>query len=281
LRLQQFRQRGDVSAHRARADSRGVGQRGLLRVGEEVAGEAATMSRRRRATNAALLIGVIVVAWQSLFWLVGANSLASPSETLRFAYQLLASPSFYPPLSETAGAFAIALLIAVSLGVLIGTALGAHRFAGEVGEPILVGIYSIPKITLYPIVLLAFGIGLPAKIAFGAMHGVVPIALFTMGALRNLNPVYLKTARVQRLSPWQTASTILFPASVPEMFTGIRIGFALTLIGTLLGEMFASQRGVGYLLMQAIGLHNIRMIMALTFLLVCATVTVSAILLSV
>jgi NitT/TauT family transport system permease protein len=250
-------------------------------VGEEAVGEAATMSRRRRATNAALLIGVIVVAWQLLFWSVGANALASPSETLRFACQLLASPSFYPHLQETAGAFAIALLIAVSLGVLIGTALGAHRFAGEVGEPILVGIYSIPKITLYPIVLLAFGIGLPAKIAFGAMHGVVPIAIFTMGALRNLNPVYLKTARVQRLSPWQTASTILFPASIPEMFTGVRIGFALTLIGTLLGEMFASQRGVGYLLMQAIGLHNIRMIMALTFLLVCVTVTVSAILLSV
>jgi NitT/TauT family transport system permease protein len=239
------------------------------------------MSRRRRAAHAALLIGGIVVAWQILFWLVGSNALASPAETLRFAWQLLASPSFYPHLTETAGAFAIALLIAVSLGVVIGTALGAHRFAGEVGEPILVGIYSIPKITLYPIVLLAFGIGLPAKVAFGAMHGVVPIAIFTMGALRNLNPAYLKTARVQRLSPWQTASTILFPASVPEMFTGIRIGFALTLIGTLLGEMFASQRGVGYLLMQAIGLHNIRMIMALTFLLVCVTVTVSAILLSI
>jgi NitT/TauT family transport system permease protein len=239
------------------------------------------MSGRGRTTNAALLIGGLVVAWQVLFLLVGANALASPFETLRVALQLLASPSFYPHLTETAGAFAIALLIAVSLGIVIGTALGAHRFAGEVGEPILVGIYSIPKITLYPIVLLAFGIGLPAKVAFGAMHGVVPIAIFTMGALRNLNPVYLKTARVQRLSPWQTASTILLPASIPETFTGIRIGFALTLIGTLLGEMFASQRGVGYLLMQAIGLHNIRMIMALTFLLVCVTVTVSAILLSI
>jgi NitT/TauT family transport system permease protein len=113
------------------------------------------------------------------------------------------------------------------------------------------------------------------------MHGVVPIAIFTMGALRNLNPVYLKTARVQRLSPWQTASTILFPAAIPEMFTGIRIGFALTLIGTLLGEMFASQRGVGYLLMQAIGLHNVRMITALTLMLVCIAVTVSAVLLSI
>ena len=67
--------------------------------------------------------------------------------------------------------------------------------------------------------LLAFGIGMPAKVAFGAMHGIVPIAIFTMGALRNLNPVFLKAARVQRLSPWQTASTVLLPASVPEVPT--------------------------------------------------------------
>ena len=239
------------------------------------------MSRRRRATNAALLIGGIVVAWQVLFWLVGANALASPAETLRFAWQLLASPSFYPHLTETAGAFAIALLIAVSLGIVIGTALGAHRFAGEVGEPILVGIYSIPKITLYPIVLLAFGIGLPAKVAFGAMHGVVPIAIFTMGALRSVDPVYLKAARVQRMSRWQTVRLVLLPASVPEVFTGLRIGFSLTLIGTLLGEMFASQRGIGYLLIQAIGLHNIRMITALSFILVCVAVAASSILLSI
>jgi NitT/TauT family transport system permease protein len=50
---------------------------------------------------------------------------------------------------------------------------------------------------------------------------------------------------------------VLFPAAVPEMFTGLRVGFALTLLGTLLGEMFASQRGLGYQLKTAIGLHNV------------------------
>ena len=60
---------------------------------------------------------------------------------------------------------------------------------------------------------------------------------------------------------------MLFPAAMPEIFTGLRIGFSLTLIGTLLGEMFASQRGLGYLLMNAIGLHNVDLIMAVTFLL--------------
>ena len=71
----------------------------------------------------------------------------------------------------------------------------------------------------------------------------------------------------------------LFPAALPEIFTGIRIGFSLTLIGTLLGEMFASQRGLGYMLMNAIGLHNVDIIMAVTLLLTVFAAVVSAILL--
>ena len=138
--------------------------------------------------------------------------------------------------------------------------------------------YSIPKITLYPIILLAFGLGLPAKIAFGTIHGIVPVAIFTMAAVRNLNPVLLKTARVLRLPPRELVGTVLLPAALPEIFTGIRIGFSLTLIGTLLGEMFGSQRGLGYLLMTAIGLQNVQLIMAVTLLIVLFAAAISTLL---
>jgi len=233
-----------------------------------------------KALRAAILITCVVAGWQLLFWWAGPGSLTSPLDTIGYTIQLLGSATFYPHLAETGQAFAVALAIAISFGILIGFSLGLYRFAGEVGEPVLVALYSIPKITLYPIVLLAFGIGMPAKIAFGAIHGIVPVAIFALGAVRNLNPIYAKTARVMRMPPAQIASHVLLPAAIPEIFTGIRIGFSLTLIGTLLGEMFASQRGLGYLLIQAIGLHNVRIIMALTLLLVVIAVTASALLLA-
>jgi NitT/TauT family transport system permease protein len=132
----------------------------------------------------------------------------------------------------------------------------------------LSAIYSVPKITLYPILLLVFGLGLSAKVAFGAIHGVIPISLFTLNAVRNVKPVLLKSARVMGLSTLETAYKIIIPSALPEIFSGLRIGFSLTLIGTLLGEMFASQRGLGFLLMNAIGLHNVDIIVMLTFLLV-------------
>ena len=117
------------------------------------------------------------------------------------------------------------------------------------------------------------------SIAFGTIHGIIPIALFTLTAVRNVRPVFLKTGRVMGLGPLETIVKILVPAALPEIFAGLRVGFSLTLIGTLLGEMFASQRGVGYLLMNAIGLHNIDLIMALTFLLTLFAGTASGLLL--
>ena len=84
-----------------------------------------------------------------------------------------------------------------------------------------------------------------------------------------------------KLSRWQMVRWILFPAAIPEIFTGLRVGFALTLIGSLLAEMFASQRGLGYLLMNGIGLHNVELIMGVTFLLVVFAAIVSAVLIAI
>ena len=234
---------------------------------------------RRAARNALTLILALIVLWQLLYLLVGEIALRSPLATVQFTLHLLASATFWPHLSETARAFAAALAIAISLGLAIGFWLGLHRLSGEVMEPMLVALYSIPKITLYPLVLLAFGLGMPAKIAFGALHGIVPVAIFTINALRNIKPIFIKTARVHNLRAAETMRLVLFPAAIPEIFAGIRVGFSLTLIGTILGEMFAAQRGLGYLLMNAIGLHNVDVIMAVTLLLVIFAASVSSILL--
>ena len=123
--------------------------------------------------------------------------------------------------------------------------MGAQRLSGEVGEPILITLYSLPKITLYPVILLIFGLALSGKVVFGAIHGILPVALLTMAAIRNIPMVYLRSARTLHLSPWQTIWTVLLPAAIPEVLAGLRIGFTVTLLGVLLGEMFASKDGLG------------------------------------
>lgn len=219
-----------------------------------------------------LVLLALLVAWQALSWWVGSTALASPAVTAARLAALVALPGFLGHVAETIVAVLYALVISAVGGLALGLALGAHRFSGEVAEPLLVALYTLPKVTLYPLVLLFFGLGMPAKVAFGAMHGLVPVALIAMGAVRALPPVLLRTARVLRLSPWATLRSVVVPAVMPEIATGLRIGTSLTLLGVLIGEMFASQRGLGFLITNAIGLNDTATILAVTLLASAAAV---------
>jgi len=238
-----------------------------------------TAERWRGLRNALTLIIGLLLFWQIVYWIVGDVALSSPLATFRYTATLVTSETFATHLYDTLRAFGIAFLLSVVIGLVVGFWLGFDKLSGDAVEPMVVTIYAIPKLTLYPILLLAFGLGLSAKVAFGVIHGVIPIILFTLAAVRNTKPILLKTGHVLKLSRPQMVRWILFPAAIPEIFTGLRVGFSLTLIGSLLAEMFASQRGLGYLLMTGIGLHNIELVMSVTLLIVVFAAAVSTLLL--
>ncbi|MCC5978214.1 MAG: ABC transporter permease subunit [Salinarimonas sp.] len=252
-----------------------------------MAGTQATYSRKdheraerlRYLGDIALVILGIVVVWQILHMLAGDVAISSPLATAIRAGELLGSANFWPHAGETAKALVYALVIALLIGIGVGTWLGAHKLSGAVAEPILVALYSLPKITLYPLILLIFGLGIEAKIAFGAIHGVIPVTIFTMNAVKNINRVFLRSARVMKLTTMQTVTRILLPATLPEIVSGLRVGFSLTLLGVVIGELFSSHRGMGFLVMRAIGLHDVSTMMAVTLILAVAAVAISSILL--
>ncbi|HVO90797.1 MAG TPA: ABC transporter permease subunit [Casimicrobiaceae bacterium] len=231
--------------------------------------------------NALLLVLGLFALWQLVYMGVGEVALASPVATLRYTVKLVASEDFAMHVFDTLRAFTIAFMLSVVIGLLVGFWLGFDKLSGNALEPMIVTVYAVPKLTLYPILLLAFGLGVSAKVAFGVLHGVIPIILFTLSAVRNTRPILLKTGHVLKLSRSQMVRWILFPAAMPEIFTGLRVGFSLTLIGSLLAEMFASQRGLGYLLMTGIGLHNTELVMSVTLMIVVFAAAVSTLLLEI
>ena len=212
------------------------------------------MSATRRITDTLVIVAVMLLVWQILHQIAGETALPAPLPTMTYLMHMVPTARFATNAAATLLALSFALLLAYAIGLGIGVWMGAHRLSGAVGEPILVALYSLPKITLYPVVLLIFGLGLSGKVAFGAMHGILPVALLTIGAIRAIPPVYLRSARTLHLSPWQTIATVLLPAALPEVFTGLRIGFSVTLLGVLLGEMFASKQGLGSLIMSDMSL---------------------------
>ncbi len=234
---------------------------------------------RSGVLDGAVTIVVLVGLWQALHAYAGDAAIASPLAAFRHLAGLAATAGFWSHATATLTAFAAALAISAVLGIGLGLVLGLRRFAGEVAEPILAGLYAIPKVTLYPVILLIFGLGLGAKVAFGVIHGVIPITLFTLTAVKGINPVLVRTARAMRLSQPETIRTVLAPAVLPEIVTGLRVGFSLTLLGVLVGEMFASQRGLGFLIVNGISLHNVQQTTAVILMLVIVAVMANSVLL--
>jgi NitT/TauT family transport system permease protein len=241
----------------------------------------ATTAPARPWLDGLAVLAIGLVLWQALHAVAGDVAISPPLRTIGRAAAMLGDGAFWTSVGATFHPFALALGIEAVAGVLLGAALGLHRLAGAVVEPLLVGFYGVPKIVFFPVILLLFGIGVESEVVFALLHGILPITLFTMNATRSIRPVYLKTGRALRLSRWQTIRHIALPAVVPEVFSGLRIGFAVTLLGVLLCEMFGSKNGLGFLLMNAMGGNRVDEIMALILLLVGFAVGANLLLLAI
>jgi NitT/TauT family transport system permease protein len=235
---------------------------------------------RRRLVDSLLLLVLLLILWEGMHRIVGDYALSSPIETIEYLFTFFGDPVFLPNAQSTVLAIASASAIAFGGGLAIGLPLGLFRGAGDVADPFLVALFSIPKITLYPVILLIFGLTFSGKVAFGTIHGVFPVILFTLGGVRSIRPVYLKSARTLNLSTLNTIRLILLPAALPEIVTGLRVGFASTILGTLIGEMFAGTEGLGFVLFKAIDRNNVPLIMALTLLFFVVASTANAALLA-
>ena len=215
-----------------------------------------------------LLIAAALLAWQAVgSWTQGV-AVSAPMATFAYVGDLALTGRFWGNVGATAGAFLMAFALSAACGLALGLVLGLWRFAGDVAEPVLAGFYTIPKVTLYPVVLLLFGLGISAKVAFGVMHGLVPVTLFSLAAIKTLPPVLPRAARSLRLSPWQTMRWVLAPACLPQIVAGLRLGFSLSLLGVLIGEMFSSQRGLGFLLVSGLAQHNVKLSTAVVLVIV-------------
>lgn len=240
-----------------------------------------TSTAGQRGLVGLAIVAAILVAWQLLHWKTGQEAIASPLTTAFKINSLMYNPEFWLNLQETARALGYSLLLSCLGGAVLGIVLGASRTASEIFEPMLVTLYSLPKVTLYPVVLLFCGIGIMAKIVFGALYGMIPMILITMNAIRSMNPVYRRTARAMRLTRGQSIAKIMVPATLPELVTGLRISFSITLLGVMIGEMFASKRGLGFMIMNSIGVNDTPTLMAVTVLIGVFAVVINSALLAI
>jgi NitT/TauT family transport system permease protein len=217
--------------------------------------------RRVRLGQAAVLLGLLA-AWEGLSRKAGGLFLPGPGAAVSTVADGVQGGWLLPHLATTVVELGWAYVWAVAIGLSLGFGLGTRPVLREAYEDLLLNLYAVPKVTLFPLFLASFKLGMASKVAFGAFHGLFPVAIYTWTAIRTMNPVHLKVARSLKLSSWETFWRVLFPAVLPGIVTGLRLGFNLTLLGVVLGEMFASRGGLGFLLMSFAGAFDATRIVA-------------------
>jgi ABC-type nitrate/sulfonate/bicarbonate transport system permease component len=189
----------------------------------------------------------ILLLWEVAARLYGDPLFVSPpSEVAVAVLQIMTDGgvlrALEAALGEIIAAFALSLVVGLAAGLLIGlTRVGYHGFF-----KIVMLLYGIPKVTIFPLILLYFGLGAGTKITFGFVHGVFPILVAVVAGVQNIDPVLLRAASSMGAGRSQVFRWIVFPHLVPSLFTGMRLGMGGVLIGVILAELYVSALGIGY-----------------------------------
>lgn len=204
--------------------------------------------RAQSVVNGSLILVVplaILAGWAILAAVMDSAVFPGPVQSMTRLSEDLARPGFLASTWSTTQLLLLGWTLAVVVGTALGFALGLSKFWSSVFSTPLFALYSIPKVTLYPVFLLFLGIGDSSRLAFAFFHGVFPIALLIMAATQSMDKNYLKLAKVL-VMPWhKRVRSILIPALLPAIVTAVRIAFGLTLLGLILAEMFSAESGLG------------------------------------
>lgn len=160
-------------------------------------------------------------------------------------------PEFYRHLWVTVGEVGGAMAIGGFSGLLVGLALGANPFLSDAFERFLYWLGPTPKIIFFPIMIMWFGVGPGSKVAMGTISCFFPVALSVAAGMRQIDRVLIRVGRSFRANIWQMVTKIYLPAMRQPIVNGARLGMGVAIIGTLLAETKLSNRGVGFLVINA------------------------------
>jgi ABC-type nitrate/sulfonate/bicarbonate transport system permease component len=225
------------------------------------------------------IIVVLLVAWEALAasGLLYRDVVPSLLAIGGALVKLLMNPEFYYHLGVTMGEVGTGLAIGGTLGLLVGLVLGANRLLAQSFESFLYYLGPTPKIIFFPIMIMWFGVGPGSKVAMGTVSCFFPVALSAAAAMRQIDTVLIKVGQSFRANAWQMALKIYLPAMRLPVINGVRLGLGVAIIGTLLAETKLSNRGVGFLIIQAYSLFDMPRMYAMLIVLFILAIGANAI----
>ncbi len=173
-------------------------------------------------------------------------SFIPPSEMAASAWDILTGDTYRQDMLLTLTSALMAILLAVSCGFLFGLMLFRFPRLRRVLDPLLLSYYAVPIFVLYPMLIVLFGLNRWPLIMLGFLFAIVAMAVNTLNGLERIPAVLLRTARALRMGRVQEVWLIKLPASLPFVFTGIKLAIIYAFIAVIGGEFLLSGAGFGY-----------------------------------
>lgn len=179
---------------------------------------------------------------------VGPTTLIPLSAMLGELWTLGAAGELTPHAIQTFTAVFGAFALALVTGIPAGVALWKADSLKQVLDPYLLIYYAIPFFAFYPLLISLLGLGIAPILAIAWGFSVVIMITNTASGLSEIPEAYVLAGRDMNLTSWQLLRYVYFPAAVPYVFTGLKLGFVYALIGTIASEFILAERGLGWLI---------------------------------
>lgn len=215
------------------------------------AGAVPSLSRslKVRLVQTAIIFGIVAfVEFAPRLGWIGQTTLIPLSEMGGELIGLVSSGKITPHIIRTFGVVVAAFLMAMMVGIATGVVLWRFESFNDILEPYLLIYYAIPFFAFYPLLIAIFGLGVTPILLIAFGFSVVIIVTNTASGLAEIPEQYVQVGRDLNLSTWQLFRHVYFPAAVPYLFTGLKLGFIYALIGTIASEFILADGGLGWLI---------------------------------
>jgi NitT/TauT family transport system permease protein len=215
----------------------------------------APKNRPRRSLASVLLplgvAAVFLLVWDLAVRLTGTNLFPTPLEVAAGIVELVRKGLLLKYIAASLFRITWGFLLAVVVGVPFGLVLGWFRPARQAFNPMIQVFRPISPIAWIPVAIIWFGVTDAAPVFLIFLASVFPITVSAMAAVRNVQPVYLRAAQNFGLSGFELFRRVIFPATLPQIITGLRIALGIAWLVVVAAEMIAANSGLGYLIIDA------------------------------
>ncbi len=204
----------------------------------------------------------VFVAWEiaTQFGYVPENILPSPSAALLGVVRDTPLANIVAHVTASLQRIVLGFAAGAGLGIIIGVAAGWYRPAQLVMRPLIELLRPIPPLAWIPLALVWFGLGEPSKVFVISIGAFFPVVTNVYKGVTTIDPMLLRAAQTMGYAGWRLLYRVAIPAALPDLATGIRVGWGLSFGVLVAAELIAADRGMGFMIMHARQFGNVDVI---------------------